>query len=711
MPPRSPFPLLTTPSDSRTATLQGLLIGAIVIAGLYVAREVLLPLALAILLSFVLTPPLLLLRRIKVPRVLAVGIVVAIGFGFIFALGWLMSREATKLAADLPNYSTTLSQKIESLRDSTKESQVLKKAGDVLTDLQQQLSRPSAAAPPAPGVGTPALKPGDKPIPVEIKEPEPSGWGLYQTIVGTLLPPLATAGIVLLFVVFILLQREDLRDRLIRLFGGADLQRATSTMSDAATRLSRYFLSQVLLNSTYGALIAAALWLIGVPSPIAWGILAGLMRFVPYVGAYLAAALPLLIAAAIDPGWTTFIEVLLLFVVGEMTMGQVVEPLVFGHGTGVTPIAVIASTVFWTWLWGPLGLLLAMPMTVCLAVLGRHVEGLEFLDVLLGDEPALTPAQSFYQRALTGDAAEATYQAEFCLKDQSLETYLDQVALTGLKLAERDYERGAIDGDQEVKIANTVKEMMDNLADFEPRRWFAKLRPAPEKNGKEKNGKDKEEASGLATLAAAENGVDEHGKLPVVERNELAPGWVVDAPILSIGGRNALDAAAADMLAGVLRKRGLGVKEYGPEAVSAAHISTLTGTEAKLVCLSYLGLGNGPALIRYLVRRLRRTLPQDTSITVCFWAEEGDQLSVKSLLENTEADAYATSLAEAVQLCMKAARGELKSKLAGTAEPAAQAAGVAQPATASAPAAAPQPNVAPDKPKREPKRKSQSAVA
>ena len=712
MPPRSPFPLLTTPSDSRTATLQGLLIGAIVIAGLYVAREVLLPLALAILLSFVLTPPLLLLRRIKVPRVLAVGIVVAIGFGFIFALGWLMSREATKLAADLPKYSATLSEKITTLRTTTSESKVLKKAGDVLTDLQQQLDKPAAEALPAPSVGTPALKPGDKPIPVEIKEPEPSGWGLYQTIVGTLLPPLATAGIVLLFVVFILLQREDLRDRLIRLFGGSDLQRATSTMTDAATRLSRYFLSQVLINVTYGALIAAALWLIGVPSPIAWGILAGLMRFVPYVGVFIAVSVPLLIAAAIDPGWTTFVEVLVLFVVGEMTMGQVVEPLVFGRGTGVTPIAVIASTVFWTWLWGPLGLLLAMPMTVCLAVLGRHVEGLEFLDVLLGDEPALTPAQSFYQRALTGDAAEATYQAEFCLKDQSLETYLDQVALTGLKLAERDYERGAIDGDQEVKIANTVKEMMDNLADFEPRRWFAKLRPAPEKNGKERR---KEEASGMATLAAAENGEDEHGKLPVVERNELAPGWVVDAPILSIGGRNALDAAAADMLAGVLRKRGLGVKEYGPEVISAAHISTLTGTEAKLVCLSYLGLGNGPALIRYLVRRLRRILPQGALIMVCFWAEEGDQLSVKSVLENTEADAYATSLHEAVQLCMKAARGELKSKLAETAEPAAQTTAAASPA-ASAPVAAakPAPDAtppAPDKPKREPKRKSQSAVA
>jgi len=704
MPPRSPFPLLTTPSESRTATLQGLLIGAIVIAGLYVAREVLLPLALAVLLSFVLTPPLLQLRRIKVPRVFAVGIVVAIAFGFIFALGWLMSREAAKLAADLPKYSATLSEKIQSLRDSTKESQVLKKAGDVLTDLQQQLNQPSAGAPPAPGVGTPALRPSDKPIPVEIQEPEPSGWGLYQTIVGTLLPPLATAGIVLLFVIFILLQREDLRDRLIRLFGGANLQRATSTMSDAATRLSRYFLSQVLINVAYGTLITLALWAIGLPSPIAWGILAGLMRFVPYVGVFIAVSVPLLIAAAIDPGWTTFIEVLVLFVVGEMAMGQAVEPMVFGRGTGVTPIAVIASTVFWTWLWGPLGLLLAMPMTVCLAVLGRHVEGLEFLDVLLGDEPALTQPQSFYQRALTGDAAEATYQAELALKDQSLETYLDKVALTGLKLAERDYERGVIDVEQEVKISNTVKEMMDNLADFEPRRWFAKLRPAPEKNGK-----DKEEASGLATLAAAESGEGEHGKLPVVERDQLAPGWVVDEPILSIGGRNALDAAAADMLAGVLRKRGLGVKEYGPEVVSAAHITTLAGTEAKLVCLSYLGIGNGPAQIRYLVRRLRRILPEGTIIMVCFWAEEGDTLSVKSVREDSEADAYATSLHEAVELCVKAAKGELKSKLAAeTVEPAAEAAGTS-PAPASAPA--PQSGSAPDKPKREPRRKSQSAVA
>jgi hypothetical protein len=532
---------------------------------------------------------------------------------------------------------------------------------------------------------------------VEITSPEPTGWALYQTIFTTLLPPLATAGIVLLLVIFILLQREDLRDRLIRLFGGSDLQRATSTMSDAATRLSHYFLSQVLINFAYGTLIAGALWLIGLPSPIAWGILAMLMRFVPYVGSYIAAALPLLIAAAVDPGWTTFLLVLALFVLGELFMGQVVEPQVFGRGTGVTPIAVIASTIFWTWLWGPLGLLLAMPMTVCLAVLGRHVEGLEFFEVLLSDEPALKPEQRFYQRALTGDAAEATYHAELSLKEQTLASYLDSVALAGLRLAERDAARGALDAEQAERVGGTVKEMLENLADFEPHRWFAKLRRKPD-NGK--NGKEDE--GGLAALEA-EEGAEED--LPKVERPELAPGWAVEEPLLVIGGRSSLDEAAGAILAAILTKRGLTAKALPPETISAGHIASLAKTEAKLVCLSYLGLGAGPALIRYVVRRLRRILPKGTLILVCYWNEEGNKAATRAMLETAEADAYATSLREAVELCIKAAKGELQAE-----------AGTEAAATAPAPETAPPPEPAASsaiaaKPKREPKRKSQSVGA
>jgi len=647
MPPSLPF--LASSSDARANTLQGLLIATIVIGGLYFAREVLLPLALAIILSFVLTPPLLLLRRIKVPRVLAVILVVAIAFGIIGGLGWLISREATNLAAALPSYRATLSEKITSLRESTDQSKVLQKAGDVLTDLQAQLDQPDAPAPATPGVGAMPDRPQAEPVPVVIRQPDPKGFAPYRSIVGTILPPLAIAGIVLLLVVFILLQREDLRDRLIRLFGSSDLQRATSTMSDAAERLSRYFLSQVLINAAYGTFIALALWAIGMPSPIAWGILAMLMRFVPYVGSFIAAALPVLIAAAIDPGWTTVLLVIALFVLGELFMGQVVEPQVFGRGTGVTPIAVIGSTIFWTWLWGPLGLLIALPITVCLAVLGRHVEGLEFLDVLLGDAPALTPEQSFYQRALAGDAAEATYQAELGLKDQSLEGYLDRVALGGLKLAERDVNRGSLDPKQTDKIVQTVKEMLDNLADFEPRRWFSKFRQKPEKVP---NGDEPLEG---ASLDASEEEAEEN--LPLIDRADLAPGWQGETPVLCIGGRSILDEAGGAMLAELLTKRGLGATALPPDEISAGRITGLATTKAKAVCLSYLGLGSGPAHIRYLVRRLRRILPQGTLILVAYWHADGDAHAMESLKETAQADACATTLHEAVETILQAATG------------------------------------------------------
>jgi predicted PurR-regulated permease PerM len=654
MPPRSSLPFFSSSSDARVATLQGLVIATIVICALYFGREILLPLALAILLSFVLTRPLIWLRRLKVPRLLAVGIVVGFAFAIIAGLGWLLSREAADLAADLPRYQTTLSEKIKALRDSTASSPVLQRAGNVLSNLQSELSGSddASAPPPPPEVGTPAQKPDDKPLEVVVKERELTPLEFYQSIAGTLLPPLATAGIVLLVVVFILLQREDLRDRLIRLFGSSDPQRANSTLTDAANRLSRYFLRQVIINSAYGTLVALALWAIGMPSPLAFGLLAGLMRFVPYVGVFIAAAPPLFVAAAIDPGWTTLLLVLAIYVAGEFTMGQVVEPVVFGHGTGVSPIAVVISTVFWTWLWGPLGLILAMPMTVVLAVLGRHVEGLEFFDVMLGDQPALKPEESFYHRALSGDAAEITYQAELGLKDQSLLSYLDDVALPALRLAEHDLARGSLDEEQTEKITATVKEMLDDLSGYEPRRWFAHLRRKSEPE------KDEEAATGLASLEAAAEGEAEDEAVKLIERSELAPGWVVDNPVLCVGARTPLDEAAGAMLASILKKGGLGAEALGPEMISPAHIASLAQTEAKLIVLSLLDLGNGPAVIRYIVRRLRRILPKETEILVCLWTEGEAPPSLKGVLEQAEADAYATSMPEAVKLCIEFAKGE-----------------------------------------------------
>jgi predicted PurR-regulated permease PerM len=653
MPPRSPFPMFSSGSDSRAALLQGLMIGVIVVGTLYIAREVLLPLALAILLSFVLTPLLLLLRKVKVPRVLAVIIVVTLAFAIIFGLGWMMSQQASQLAGDLPRYQHVLAEKIATLRKSASSSTTLEKAAGALKGIEDELNQSST--PPAPSAApTPSL--GDqapaKPVLVEITKPKPRWFEILQSVLGTVLPPLATAGIVILFVIFILLQREDLRDRLVRLAGASDMQRATATMNDAATRLSGYFLRQVLINSAYGVFIALGLWAIGIPSPMVWGILAILMRFVPYVGPFIAAAPPFLLGAVVDPGWTTMLLTGGLFLGSEFIMGQVVEPLVYGHGTGLSPIAVILSTVFWTWLWGPLGLLLAMPLTVCLVVLGRHVEGLNFLEVLLGDKPALTPAQSFYQRALIGDSAEATYQAELCLKQgRPLVDYLDEVALGGLKLAERDAERGSLDAENLETIDATVDEMMDNLTDFEPRRWFRKVRTEIEVG---------EAPGGLASLANLEQD-EEVDQLPMLE-GALAPGWEVEDAVLCVGGRTPLDEAAASMLAGALQRQGLKARSLPSDAISAAHIVSLEASKTKIVCLSYFAASAHAAHVRYLVRRLRRILPEGAAVLVGFWADDGGGAALKSLEATAEAEAYATTLKEAARFCIDAARGQEPAK-------------------------------------------------
>lgn len=650
MVPRNPLPILTSVSESRVALLQGLLIAALIICGLYFGREVLLPLVVAILLSFVLTPPLLLLRRIKVPHVPAVILVVALGSSIVFGLGWILAHQAAHLAENLPRYQIALSEKVRTLRESAESTGLIEKAGQAVESLEKLGRSDEKSDAGAPDVATAEEKP-PQPMPVEIRPAEPRPLEILRDVAGTVLPPLATAGLIVLFVIFILMQREDLRDRLIRLMAPSDLQRATATLNDAAERLSRYFLSQVLLNASYGAFVAFALWIIGVPTPVGFGIFAMLMRFVPYIGSFLAAAPPMLLAAVVDPGWTTVLMVGGLFLVGELTMGQVVEPLVYGHGTGLSPIAVIVATVFWTWLWGPLGLVLATPLTACLAVLGRHVEELKFLEVLLGDTPALTPAQGFYQRTLIGDPAEATYHAEVSLKSGNpLVTYLDDVALEGLRLAQRDADRGSLDAERMQRIKSTVTEVMDDLSEYEPRRWFRKVVEQPLPNGED-------EATGLASLDVAENGDSDEERLRVLEPTELAPGWDEEEAILCIGARTPLDEAAAAMLAGVLARYGLKVTVLG-DALSPGSIVSLESSKTKLVCLSYLAGGGGETQIRYLVRRLKRLLPEGALILVGYWTGDAEAGAFKAVEKTAEADAYATNLTDAAEICLKVAQGQ-----------------------------------------------------
>jgi hypothetical protein len=236
-------------------------------------------------------------------------------------------------------------------------------------------------------------------------------------------------GIVVVVAIFVLLQKEDLRDRLIRLFGATDLHKTTVAMDDAARRLSKYFLTQLAINTSFGILIGIGLYFIGLPNPLLWGILSGLLRFVPYIGAFISAALPLALAMAVDPGWSMVIWTGGLYVGGEVLVSQAIEPVLYGHSTGLSPFAVIVAAIFWSWMWGPIGLILSMPLTLSVVVLGRYVERLAFLDILLGDRPALTPIESFYQRILAGDEDEALDHAELLLKERSLSSYYDEVIL------------------------------------------------------------------------------------------------------------------------------------------------------------------------------------------------------------------------------------------------------------------------------------------
>lgn len=615
------------------------ILAVIIIAMLYFGREIFVPIALAILLSFVLAPLVVILQRIRVPRGLAVVSVAILAFGLIFALGSLLATQLTQLAGDLPRYQSTISEKIQSIRDTRAGRGTLERASDMLKDLGKEIDKPKEAAPArAPNaILNPNAAGPQAPVPVEVRQPDPGALESLRTLIAPLVHPLATTGIIIIFVIFILLQREDLRNRLIRLAGSYDLQRTTAALDDAAGRLSRLFLTQIILNSAFGVVIGLGLWLIGTPSAILWGILATVLRFVPYIGAVIAAAFPLALAVAVDPGWSMLLWTLALFLTVEPIVGHVVEPMVYGHSTGLSPVAVVAAATFWTALWGPIGLVLATPLTVCLVVLGRHVERLEFLDVMFGDRPALSPPEIFYQRMLAGDPAEAAEKAEEFLKERSLASYYDEVALKGLQLAQTDAERGALDQVRLTKIRDAVREFASDLDDQDDRPP-TKIHPTT----------DAEASSAVETVA--ENAAFEN--LPVLSKESLPADWQGEHPVLCMAGRGLIDEAAAIMLAQLSKAHGLAARIEGAEALSTTNVFRLDTAGVAVVCLVYLD-STGPAHMRYSVRRLRRKLPKAIIILGC-WIRDIDPAALEALRENAKADLVAASLGDAVKLCIEA---------------------------------------------------------
>jgi predicted PurR-regulated permease PerM len=625
---RSPVSSLTS-NLSIIAASAKLIIGIGIVAILYFGREVFVPLAVAILLTFVLAPLVRVLRRWRFGRIPSIVTVVLIAFLALFGLGMVLGEQVTHLAAALPKYQDTLTKKIETLRGAAAETGALGQASKVLRNLGQELKDIQP--------GSEASATTLRPVPVEIYETAKAPLQVIQRVISPLVDPLVTTGIIIVFVIFFLVQREDLRDRLIRLAGSTDLHRTTVAIDDAGQRLSRYLLAQSALNGAFGVTIGVGLALIGVPNPVLWGILAAVLRFIPYIGAIIAAAFPLALAVAVDPGWTTVILTAALFLVVELIVGQVIEPLLYGHSTGISPVAVVVAAMFWTWLWGPIGLLLSTPLTVCLDVLGRHVERLRFLDVLLGSRSHLTPAQSFYHRILSGNPDEAFEQAEDMLKTKSLSGYYDEVAIEGLRLAEHDARRGALDynGSQKVRLA--VEGLVADLCHFDD------VKPSV--------GAIDNEESDIAD--AGRPSESQPVDLPVLRREELVGAWASAKPVLCIPGPSPLDEATAVILAQILEKHGIGVQVKKNQAVSSENIYHLSGEGVALVCLSYIDVGDAPARARAAVRRIQRQIPNVT-VLVGLWGPNNDESG--TIRSELKASFYAHSLREAAKICIKDAQ-------------------------------------------------------
>ena len=575
--------------------LGGALTLVIAAAVLYVARDIFVPLAIAGLLTFVLSPPMLWLRHHGLGRALSAVAVITLAFIAILGFGSVVVGEIAALSKQVPSYQPNIEAKLQSLRQDVPIDRLIQRGTQLLEELRAELTPPQAMLAPSGNTNN-----SQAPVPVEIQN-QTGFLQIIDSYVGPLLKPIALGGLVLVFAIFFLLNRENLRDRFIRLAGANDLHRTTQMLNDAVERLSRYLWTELVVNAIYGALISFGTFLIGVPNAALWGVMFLVLRFVPYIGTWLAALFPLALSLAIAPGWSAFFEMFGLFITVELVTSQALEPWLFGASAGLSPVAILVAATFWTWLWGPVGLVLSTPLTACLVVIGLYVPALRFFAVLFGNDAPLAAEESFYQRLLAGDDAEATEQAEIFLKSGSLTEFCDQIAIPALSMAQEDSERGVLTRDARAEISETLRDIVESL------------------------GEDSDEAAEANATPR-----------PMVE---------------CLGARNEFDDAAALLLTRLLNEQGIVAR-----TVPARHWMTeprilrpgaAESSGAKIICLSHLG-NTSPPRLRLLARRLRRRSPADTKILLGLWS--GLPYGLEERPEAPDAiDGIATSLSEAVE--------------------------------------------------------------
>jgi predicted PurR-regulated permease PerM len=598
------------PSDSmpyvRRITLPRLATIAAVAAVLYFARDVVLPLAIAILLTFALSPLVSRLRRVGMPHMASVLLVVAAAFLAVSLFFLVVAGQLSQLASNLPTFQRNIISKVESLQEAGNRDSILNRFANMITAINAEIGEAVPTEPTQGGSGAPEAPPV-APLPVEVVEHR-SPIKTLQDLVLPLVSPIATTGLVVVVVIFMLLEREELRDRFIRLVGSNDLHRTTQVLREAGQRVGQYLLVQLLVNIIYAIPITLGLWLIGVPNALLWGMLTLVLRFVPYIGSILAAAFPLFLAFAVSPDWSAVLWTIALFATVELITSNMIEPYLYGSRTGVSPLAIIIAAIFWTWIWGPLGLVLSTPLTVCLVVLGRHIPQFEMFDILFGDEPVLVPHARLYQRLLSGDVIEATFRAEETMETMFLADYYRDVGVPALLMAQNDLSRGVLTLDQERRLAEVALSMVENLHDIVAEEVEelrnGTLDPTALTKDAAKPGKD----------APAKNGKTAPEPLGVLENTILdGEGYRV----LCIGGRSQLDDIAAAMLAQAMAAEGAEAARLSHTNLAPSQFKALDAGSKDCLLLVFLDPNPSRASLLH-IRRIKRVAPT-VRVGVVIW--------------------------------------------------------------------------------------------
>ena len=597
-------------------TMAGVVLILGIAAILMLGKDVIVYLALALLLSFALTPIVIWLERIKAGRGLAVLGAILVALTLIVGIAYVAYQQATTLAADMPSYEGTIRQKVSGLSQKLGESSVFSNAADSLARALTELEK----------IG------GDAPAVQTVRiDNKPHGFEAIQRYLTPALQPVASLAVVLLMTAFMLAQREDLRNRVIRLAGAEDIQQTTAALDDAGFRVGRQLLTQLAVNIALGLIIGTGLWLIGLPSPYLWGIIYGLLNFVPYLG-LIGLIPPLFIAFATDPGWNSFLWTAGLFAIVEPVSTNIVEPMLYGRTSGLSPIAIVIAATVWAFLWGPIGLVLSTPLTICLVVIGRHIPRLQFLDILLGDRPALQPHEIFYQRMLAGDPREAEARARELLKDRSLSTYYDEIALEAIRRSHLDIVRGSVADDRLTTLVTSSEALVDALDDVKPLKRRGRNLTA-------------EAEAALETIRA-----DREIEKKVFTAEDLREEWRTPQPVAILHGNHPLDGAAAKMLGQVLTKHGLTARVW--PLTEAAEINPEAARTVALVCLSFIE-PLSTLHLRAFSRQVARRAPQ-ARVMLCIW-QKTDESILKEWRRKLRVGHLVTTTADALDAAAKLA--------------------------------------------------------